>query len=146
LFFINIPLNIVCYLILKMPDIDEIQNIEYKLAELFTQTAILLTGHKSMQLMRDNDFGKIRERKINNIHLFLELSDNLYFHLKGDLNHMQYFLDQVKSGEVFLTGYLKDSIAKNGGKHAFINQWYQAKPDYLAHQIAAQNHAYFSLK
>ncbi|MBI5872035.1 hypothetical protein HZB88_03030 [archaeon] len=129
-----------------MPDIHEMQELEYKLGELFTETAIKLKGHKSMQLMRDNDFGKIREREVNNVHLFLELTDVLYFHLKADLNHMKFFLEQVRSGEIFLTGYLKDSVAKHGGEHAFSNQWYRSDALYIAQQIAEQNPSYFSVR
>lgn len=121
--------------------------LERKVANLFFNIGAKLSNQTiSMTAMRDNDFQKIRGREQNNIHLFLELPDRTYFHLKGDVKHMLFFPKMVEQGKVFVTGYLKKSPALHEGSHSFRNDWYVCDAAILSAQITSQNPDLFPKK
>jgi len=51
--------------------------------------------------------------------------------------------DKVEAGLIFLTGYHKEKIELNGGKHSFRQDWYQRNAGKIATEIISQNNQLF---
>ena len=119
--------------------------LESVTADLFAKIGAQLSGKcQSFQLLRDDDFNHRRDRDSNDIHLFLELLNSGYFHLRAYIRHMLQNKEKIKSGELFLTGYYKDEISLHGGQHSFRQGWYSADGNQIAIEIEMQNPHLFS--
>lgn len=97
--------------------------------------------------MKDNNFVKRRDRISNDIHLFIQLKTEGYFHLKGYTRHIL-SIDNLRNKynkQIFLTGYYKDNISHTGGKHSFEQKWYKEEPHIIANEIISQNPKLFEL-
>jgi hypothetical protein len=124
---------------LKKHSIKEVMLFESKITELLQAIAAKLSRYvKSTQFMRDNNFIRREDRTTNDIHLFLELKNGKYFHLRSYTRHML-DMNTIPTDEIFLTGYVKESISQNGGEHSFKQGWYQWNPDTIANEIIIQN-------
>lgn len=105
--------------------VKEVMLFEGRITELLQSIAVKLSGYiKSFQLMRDNNFIKREDRTTNDIHLFLELKNGKYFHLRSYTRHML-DMKEIPTDEIFLTGYVKESISQSGGEHSFKQSWYK---------------------
>lgn len=119
--------------------------LESVTTDLFAKIGAQLSGKcKSFQLLRDDDFSHRRDRDSNDIHLFLELFKDGYFHLRAYIRHMLQHQEKIKNGELFLTGYYKDGISLNGGTHSFRQDWYLADSEVITREIEMQNPHLFS--
>lgn len=117
----------------------EIMLFESRISDLMFTVASKFSGKvKSIQLMRDDDFVHRRDRTTNDIHVFLELKNGQYFHLRAYTRHM---LDMGKIPEdrIFLTGYLKSSVSQTGGEHSLRQDWYIWNAEAIANEITRQN-------
>ena len=114
--------------------------LESKLKHLFVDISSNFVGKIiSFQLMRDDDFVHRRDRIENDIHMFFELKNGEYFHLRGYTRFMLTALELVKEGKIFLTGYRKNTITHNGGEHSFKQKWYENDANKIADEIISQN-------
>ena len=114
--------------------------LENKVTNLFRGVVSELIGrYQSFQLMLDDNFVHRRDRTSNDVHLFLELDINQYFHLRAYVRHMLKCLDVVDQGKILLTGYYKDEVKLIGGEHSFEQKWYECQPNVVAEEIITQN-------
>ena len=121
----------------------EIMLFEGQISELMFKIGSLLSRKiKNFQVTNDDNFKHRRERKTNDIHLFFELKNGQYFHLRTYTRHM---LDTGRTprDQIFLTGYIKPSISQTGGQHSFRQGWYRWNPEIIAQEIIAQNPGLF---
>jgi len=114
--------------------------LEGKTADLMLAVTPLIKNVKSFQLMRDNDFSKRKDRNINDIHIFFELKNGKYFHLRA---YTKYMLDTGVKDKVFLTGYIKPSVEQFGGEHSLRQGWYEWNPIEIASEVISQNPTLF---
>lgn len=122
----------------------EIMLFENKISDLFFEIAAEFTGNvKSTQMMRDDDFVHRNDRKTNDIHLFLELKDGNYFHLRAYTRHMLE-AGQTSGGQIFLTGYEKNGVDQTGGNHTLKQDWYEWDAKTIVQEIIKQNPEKFS--
>lgn len=116
----------------------EIMLFENRIESLMFTTASKLTGKvKSFQLMRDDNFVHRRDRTTNDIHIFFELNNGQFFHLRA---YTRYMLDmeEIPTDKIFLTGYKKPSVSQTGGEHAFKQDWYPWDPEAIANEVLSQ--------
>lgn len=125
---------------LNLNRIKEAVLLEGKTADLMSAVAPLIKSVKSFELMRDNDFSKRKDREINDIHLFFELENGKYFHLRA---YTRYMLDTGVKDKVFLTGYIKSSVNQVGGEHSLRQGWYEWNPTEIANEVMLQNPTLF---
>ena len=126
-------------LTLDKPNIKEIILLENRVSELlFTVGSRLISQIKSIQIMRDDYFFHRRDRKINDMHVFLELYDGQYFHLKVYNRHML-DLSDIPTDKVLLTGYINPRISHVGGTHKLRQGWYPADAYTIVDEIISQN-------
>lgn len=124
-------------------NIKEVMLFENRTTELLQAIALKLSKYvKSFQLMRDDNFVKREDRTTNDIHLFLELKNGKYFHLRSYTRHML-DMNEIPKDEIFLTGYIKESISQSGGEHSFRQSWYQWNPEVIVSEIVTQNPTLF---
>ncbi|MEI6588055.1 MAG: hypothetical protein WCO05_03850 [Candidatus Moraniibacteriota bacterium] len=97
---------------------------------------------KSVQVMKDDNFVHRRDRTANDIHVFFELKNGQFFHLKAYTKHML-DMDDIPVKKIFLTGYVQSSISQIGGKHSLKQGWYEWSDEVIASEIVAQNQALF---
>ena len=124
-------------------DTREIILFENRISDLMFAIASKFSGRvKTTQLMRDDDFVHRRDRTTNDFHLFLELKNGQYFHLRAYTRHM---LDKGKITEdkILLTGYTKSSVSQTGGEHALRQGWYSWNAEAIANEIVSQNEEIF---
>lgn len=96
----------------------------------------------SIQIMRDDDFVHRRDRTSNDIHMFCELKNGQYFHLRVYTRHML-DMDEIPTNTIFLTGYIKELRSQIGGNHSLKQNWYEWDADIIADQIITQNPLFF---
>ncbi len=121
----------------------EVISFENKLSELLLGVGIKMAGKiKSWQPMSDDQFVHRRDRTSNDLHLFLELKDGKFFHLRA---YTRYMLDTRSAGadKVFLTGYQKDTVAQTGGVHSLKQDWYSWDSEAICQEILRQNPGLF---
>ncbi len=116
---------------------------ENRIASLLFAVASKFSGKvKSTQLMSDDNFVHRRDRTTNDIHLFLELKNGQYFHLRAYTRHM---LDMggIPEDKIFLTGYIKTSVTQIGGDHSLKQGWYTWDAEAIASEVISQNEGLF---
>ncbi len=119
--------------------------LQAKLAELFSNVgAHLVKRGVSVQVLLDDNLQPRRDRIVNDVHLFLELHDGTYFHLKAYTSHMLQVENEMTRGKVFLTGYHQESIHMGGRRHALRQDWYPFDDQQIAEEVIQQNPTLFS--
>jgi hypothetical protein len=120
----------------------EVMIFESKISQIMISIASKLAGKvKSFQLMTDTDF-PVRNRTTKDVHIFFELKNNQYFHLKAYTKHML-DIKGTKTDQIFLTGYLKPAITQDDGVHSLRQTWYEWNPEVIANEILEQNPGLF---
>lgn len=128
---------------LEKHDVKEIMLFENRISDLMFAIASKFSGKtKSTQLMRDDDFVHRRDRATNDIHVFLELKNGQYFHLRAYTRHMLDMGD-IPKDRIFLTGYKKSSVSQTGGEHSLRQDWYIWDAETIANEIISQNEELF---
>ena len=121
--------------------------LENKSKNLFVEIMAKISNHvKSVTIMSDDNFTHRKDRVENDIHLFLELHNGKYFHLRSYVRFMLTALEIVEQDKIFLTGYLKNSVTQNGGTHSFKQTWYNLNSENIFEEILNQNNKYFRLR
>ena len=119
-------------------DVREVMLFENRISELMFATAVKLTGKvKSFQFMRDDDFVHRRDRTTNDIHVFFELKNGQFFHLRAYTRHML-DMEKIPDTTILLTGYIKSSVSHTGGEHALRQEWYPWDAETIANEITNQ--------
>jgi hypothetical protein len=117
----------------------EIKLLESRLADLFFELPVPLKGtYRTFQVMLDDNFNHRRDRTSNDVHIFFELHEGGYFHLRSYTRHMAQNLAFAKD-RVFLTGYRKLEVTLNDGEHSLRQDWYSWEAISLAKEISMQN-------
>lgn len=121
-------------------DMMRILTLENMATDLFQNVAGNLSKKvKSVQLMSDDNFVHRRDRTSNDIHLYLELLQGGFLHVRSYTRHMMTQHDKVNEGMIFLTAYRKNSIELVGGTHSLRQDWYKCDPNIVSYEITSQN-------
>lgn len=119
--------------------------LQAQLSELFSNIgAHLVKKGVSVQIFLDDHLQPRKDRMSNDVHLFLELQDGTYFHLKAYTGHMFQVGNETTKGKVFLTRYHQQSVHIGGRDHALRQDWYEWDGPKIAEEIVKQNPSLFS--
>ena len=122
----------------------EIIQFENRIADLMFAVGVKFSKKvTSFEVKRDDDFIHRKDRQNNDIHLFFQLKNGRYFHLRAYTRQMLDVNKKTATDKIFLTGYLQSSVDNEGGEHSFRQAWYDWNPETVSEEIEKQNPTLF---
>lgn len=118
--------------------------IQQKSNELFFNIMSYLKGkYQEFEILTDENFEKNKNRIFSDTHLFIKLKSGNYFHLKSYSEQNSQNFEKFSNGEIYLTGYLKQTKEWKGTNHKFEQKWYKQNAKKIALEILNQNKELF---